>query len=147
MSLHTGPDSLPDRRIAQRYARLSLVGFGIINVTPVGRALHNICPKDVQRYYGYRKNGQDNAYVDFLLQPSSRPACNRGHVPEPITIGMIGVVALVANAACAALLYAYRDGDANMQSVWIARATTCSPILQCYSPPWVCSVQALDGPT
>jgi Co/Zn/Cd efflux system component len=40
-------------------------------------------------------------------------------VPEPITMGVIGVVALVANGACAALLYAYRDGDANMQSVWI----------------------------
>jgi Co/Zn/Cd efflux system component len=40
-------------------------------------------------------------------------------VPEPITIDMIGVVALLANAACAVLLYAYRDGDANMQSVWI----------------------------
>jgi Co/Zn/Cd efflux system component len=42
-----------------------------------------------------------------------------GTVPEPITMGAIGVVALIANAACAALLYAYRDGDANMQSVWI----------------------------
>ena len=42
-----------------------------------------------------------------------------GTVPEPITMGAIGVVALIANAACAALLYVYRDGDANMQSVWI----------------------------
>ena len=42
-----------------------------------------------------------------------------GTVPEPVTMGVIGVVALIANAACAVLLYAYRDGDANMQSVWI----------------------------
>jgi Co/Zn/Cd efflux system component len=42
-----------------------------------------------------------------------------GRVPEPITMGAVGVVALVANAACAGLLYAYRAGDANMQSVWI----------------------------
>ena len=42
-----------------------------------------------------------------------------GTVPEPITMGIVGVAALIANAACAALLYAYRDGDANMQSVWI----------------------------
>jgi Co/Zn/Cd efflux system component len=42
-----------------------------------------------------------------------------GTVPEPITMGVIGGVALIANAACAVLLYAYRDGDANMQSVWI----------------------------
>jgi Co/Zn/Cd efflux system component len=40
-------------------------------------------------------------------------------VPEPITMGVVGVAALIANAACAGLLYAYRDGDANMQSVWI----------------------------
>ena len=42
-----------------------------------------------------------------------------GTVPEPVTMGVIGVVALIANAACAVLLYVYRDGDANMQSVWI----------------------------
>jgi len=42
-----------------------------------------------------------------------------GTVPEPITMGIAGVAALIANAACAVLLYAYRDGDANMQSVWI----------------------------
>ena len=42
-----------------------------------------------------------------------------GTVPEPITMGVVGIVALAANAACAALLYAYRAGDANMQSVWI----------------------------
>lgn len=42
-----------------------------------------------------------------------------GTVPEPITMGVVGVAALVANAICAALLHAYRDGDANMQSVWI----------------------------
>jgi Co/Zn/Cd efflux system component len=40
-------------------------------------------------------------------------------VPEPITMGVVGVAALAANAACAVLLYAYRGGDANMQSVWI----------------------------
>jgi Co/Zn/Cd efflux system component len=32
---------------------------------------------------------------------------------------VLAINALVANGACAALLYAYRDGDANMQSVWI----------------------------
>ena len=42
-----------------------------------------------------------------------------GTVPESITMGVIGVTALIANAVCVALLYAHRDGDANMQSVWI----------------------------
>jgi Co/Zn/Cd efflux system component len=40
-------------------------------------------------------------------------------VPEPVTMGVVGTAALIANAACAILLFAYREGDANMQSVWI----------------------------
>ena len=42
-----------------------------------------------------------------------------GSVPEPITMGVVGFVALAANAACFGLLYAHRTGDANMRSVWI----------------------------
>lgn len=42
-----------------------------------------------------------------------------GIVPEPITMGTIGLVALAANAACFGLLWAYRSGDANMRSVWV----------------------------
>ena len=34
-------------------------------------------------------------------------------------MGVIGFLALVANASVAALLYAYREGDANMRSVWL----------------------------
>ena len=42
-----------------------------------------------------------------------------GGAPEPLTMGVIAVLALVANLAAAGLLYAYRDGDANMRSVWL----------------------------
>jgi Co/Zn/Cd efflux system component len=42
-----------------------------------------------------------------------------GTVPEPITMGVIGFAALVSNAVCFGLLYAYRSGDANMRSVWV----------------------------
>lgn len=42
-----------------------------------------------------------------------------GAVPEPFTMGVIAVLALIANGGVAAMLYAYRDGDANMRSVWI----------------------------
>ncbi len=42
-----------------------------------------------------------------------------GVVPEPITMGMIGTLALLANVAVAAMLYAWREGDANMRSVWL----------------------------
>lgn len=39
--------------------------------------------------------------------------------PEAITMGAIGFLALVANVSVALLLYRYRDGDANMRSVWL----------------------------
>lgn len=42
-----------------------------------------------------------------------------GVVPEPITMGAVGLLALVANVCVAAMLYAWREGDANMRSVWL----------------------------
>lgn len=42
-----------------------------------------------------------------------------GVPPEPATMGIVGVVALVVNAGVAWMLYAFRTGDANMRSVWI----------------------------
>src|SRR5713101_7311399 len=43
----------------------------------------------------------------------------RGTVPEPLTMGVIGFVALAVNVAAFGLLYAFRGGDANMRSAWI----------------------------
>ena len=42
-----------------------------------------------------------------------------GGTPEAITMGTIGLMALAANVLVAALLYSYREGDANMRSVWL----------------------------
>lgn len=42
-----------------------------------------------------------------------------GIVPQAEVMGMIGLLALIANASVALLLYAFREGDANMQSVWL----------------------------
>lgn len=42
-----------------------------------------------------------------------------GTLPEPMTMGAIGLLALFANLGVAGLLYAFRDGDANMRSVWL----------------------------
>jgi Co/Zn/Cd efflux system component len=42
-----------------------------------------------------------------------------GAPPEPITMGVVGALALAANLGVAWLLYAYRNGDANMRSVWL----------------------------
>lgn len=39
--------------------------------------------------------------------------------PEPRVMGAVGFVALVANLGVALLLYRFRTGDANMQSVWV----------------------------
>lgn len=42
-----------------------------------------------------------------------------GSVPEAEVMGVIGVAALIANVVVAVMLYAFRDGDSNMRSVWI----------------------------
>lgn len=42
-----------------------------------------------------------------------------GTVPEANTMGLIGLLALVANVTVALMLYRYRTGDANMRSVWL----------------------------
>lgn len=42
-----------------------------------------------------------------------------GVVPEALAMGLVGTAALIANVGVAALLYSYRDGDANMRSVWL----------------------------
>lgn len=42
-----------------------------------------------------------------------------GTVPEAGIMGAVGFLALAANVAAAAMLFAWRRGDANMRSVWI----------------------------
>ena len=43
----------------------------------------------------------------------------QGGVPSAPTMGLVGSLALLANVGVAVLLYAYRDGDSNMRSVWL----------------------------
>ena len=43
----------------------------------------------------------------------------QGGTPEAVTMGGIATLALVANIAVALMLYAWREGDANMRSVWL----------------------------
>ncbi|WP_439888833.1 cation transporter [Pseudomonas sp. MBLB4123] len=40
-------------------------------------------------------------------------------LPDAQTMGSVGLLALLANLSVAALLYAYREGDSNMRSVWL----------------------------
>jgi len=42
-----------------------------------------------------------------------------GLPPEPATMGVVGFAALAVNTGVALLLYRFRNGDANMRSVWI----------------------------
>jgi Co/Zn/Cd efflux system component len=40
-------------------------------------------------------------------------------LPSAVTMGAVGVAAIIANAASFGLLWAYRGGDANMRSAWV----------------------------
>ena len=39
--------------------------------------------------------------------------------PDPLVMGGVGTLALIVNLACALLLLRYRNGDANVRSVWL----------------------------
>ncbi len=54
----------------------------------------------------------------YVLAGSAWAALN-GSSPQPETMGIIGVLALLANVAVALLLFRFRSGDSNMRSVWI----------------------------
>ncbi len=58
------------------------------------------------------------AYGMFVLGKAAW-SVSAGIVPEPATMGLVGLLALAANGGVGMLLYAYRDGDANMRSVWL----------------------------
>jgi len=42
-----------------------------------------------------------------------------GAVPDAATMGVVGALALATNVSVAWMLYAFREGDANMRSVWL----------------------------
>ena len=42
-----------------------------------------------------------------------------GSAPEPMTMGTIALLALLVNVAVAILLYRFRNGDSNRQSIWL----------------------------
>ena len=58
------------------------------------------------------------AYGLFVLGKTAWAAMS-GVPPEPFTMGAVALLALAANVSVAAMLYAFRDGDANMRSVWL----------------------------
>lgn len=40
-------------------------------------------------------------------------------VPDPFTMSWVGTLALIVNGLVAFILYKFKDGDSNMQSVWL----------------------------
>jgi len=42
-----------------------------------------------------------------------------GITPEPLTMGAVGLLALVANVGVAIMLFKFREGDSDMRSVWL----------------------------
>jgi len=42
-----------------------------------------------------------------------------GEPPQAATMGIVGTLALLANVGVAVMLYAWREGDANMRAVWL----------------------------
>lgn len=59
------------------------------------------------------------AIFGFVVIAKTIYAYIQGIPPEAITMGVIGALALIANVISAVVLYAFRDGDSNMQSVWL----------------------------
>ena len=64
------------------------------------------------------KGATMGAYGVFVIG-SALTHLASGSVPAAETMGAIGVAALLANGLVAALLFAFRNGDANMRSVWL----------------------------
>ncbi len=55
----------------------------------------------------------------FVLGRAAWGAWSGAAIPDAGTMGVISVMALVVNLAVAWMLYAFREGDANMRSVWL----------------------------
>jgi Co/Zn/Cd efflux system component len=64
------------------------------------------------------KGGTMLAYGLFVLAKAAW-IWQAGSVPHAGTMGAVGLLALMANTGVALLLYRWRQGDANMRSVWL----------------------------
>ena len=60
-----------------------------------------------------------NYAISLLVLSMSLMWRARAALFKGLTMGLIGTLALAANVSVALLLYAYREGGANMRSVWL----------------------------
>ncbi|MEO1968483.1 MAG: cation transporter [Sphingomonadaceae bacterium] len=63
--------------------------------------------------------GATLAALGISVLVSTAIAAWHGSVPHADMMGVVGIIALVANGGVAVMLFRYRDGDANRRSVWI----------------------------
>ena len=63
--------------------------------------------------------GVTMAAYGMLILGRTAWAALHGMPPDPYTMGAIGLLALIANFGVALMLYRFRNGDANMRSVWL----------------------------
>jgi cation diffusion facilitator family transporter len=64
------------------------------------------------------KGAMMSLYGLFILGQTIWSALN-GSAPQAEVMGVVAVIALVANVTVAVVLYAFRQGDADMRSVWL----------------------------
>lgn len=63
--------------------------------------------------------GLSMAAFGAIVIASALASVLTGGTPEAITMGWVGALAIAANLGVAILLYRYRNGDADMRSVWL----------------------------
>jgi Co/Zn/Cd efflux system component len=83
-----------------------------ISLLVVGMALR-------YRAYAALAKGATMALFGFWVIGATVWHALNGTLPDAVTMGGVGFAALLANAVCLGLLWAYKAGDSNMRSVWL----------------------------
>tara|TARA_R110001606_G_scaffold171956_3_gene318043 strand:+ start:8121 stop:8729 length:609 start_codon:yes stop_codon:yes gene_type:complete len=84
-----------------------------------GLTLWAISQSFAWRIRAARIKGVSLLVLGLLVLADSVVAMITGVTPEAPVMGLVGLVALTANLISLALLFRYRDGDANIRSVWL----------------------------